>query len=154
MLYKWNYTICDLWRKAFFFLSACCLWNITDRLETVSAMPSSRASSWPRDWTLGSWVSCIAGGFFFAKWPGKPCYIIQIPSYSLGLLWWLSGKKKSSRQWKRRRFNPWVGKISWRRESQPTPVFLPGKSHGQKSLVGYRPWGHKRVGYNLATRQL
>ena len=31
----------------------------------------------------------------------------------------------------------------WRREWQPTPVFLPGESHGQKSLVGYSPWGHK-----------
>ena len=35
-------------------------------------------------------------------------------------------------------FDPWVGKIPWRREWQPTPVFLPGKSHGQRSLVGYR----------------
>ena len=32
---------------------------------------------------------------------------------------------------------------SWRREGQPTPVFLPGESHGQKSLAGYSPWGHK-----------
>ena len=40
-------------------------------------------------------------------------------------------------------FNPWVGKIPWRRKWQPTPVFLPGKSHGQRSLVGYHPWGHK-----------
>ena len=38
---------------------------------------------------------------------------------------------------------PWVGKISWRRKWQPTPVFLPGESHGQKSLAGYSPWGHK-----------
>ena len=36
-----------------------------------------------------------------------------------------------------------VGKISWRRKWQPTPVFLPGKSHGQRSLAGYNPWGHK-----------
>ena len=40
-------------------------------------------------------------------------------------------------------FNPWVGKIPWRRKWQPTPVPLPGKSHGQRSLVGYSPWGHK-----------
>ena len=48
-------------------------------------------------------------------------------------------------------FAPWVGKIPLRRKWQPTPVFLPGKSHGQKSLVGYGPWGHKRVGHNLVT---
>ena len=39
--------------------------------------------------------------------------------------------------------NPWVGKIPLSREWQPTPVFLPGKSHGQRSLVGYSPWGCK-----------
>ena len=39
--------------------------------------------------------------------------------------------------------NPWVGKIPWRRKWQPTPVFLPGESHGQRSLVGYSPWGPK-----------
>ena len=37
----------------------------------------------------------------------------------------------------------WVGKIPWRRKWQPTPVFLPGKSHGRQSLVGYCPWGRK-----------
>ena len=46
-----------------------------------------------------------------------------------------------------------VGKIPWRRKWQPTLVFLPGKSHGWRSLAGYRPWGHKRVRYDLATKQ-
>ena len=41
------------------------------------------------------------------------------------------------------RFNPWVGRIPWRRKWQATPVFLPGKSHGQRNLVGHRPWGGK-----------
>ena len=40
-------------------------------------------------------------------------------------------------------FDPWVGKIPWRRKWQLTPVFFPGESHGQRSLVGYSPWGHK-----------
>ena len=38
---------------------------------------------------------------------------------------------------------PWVGKIPWRRKWQPTPVLMPGKSHGLRSLVGYSPWGCK-----------
>ena len=38
-------------------------------------------------------------------------------------------------------FHPWMGKIPWRRKSQPTPVPLPGKIYGQRSLVGYSPWG-------------
>ena len=40
-------------------------------------------------------------------------------------------------------FHPWIGKIPWRRKWQLTPIFLPGEFHGQKSLVGYSPWGHK-----------
>ena len=40
-------------------------------------------------------------------------------------------------------FDLWVRNIPWRRAGQPTPVFLPGESRGQRSLVGYSPWGHK-----------
>ena len=46
---------------------------------------------------------------------------------------------------KRRGFSPGVGKIPWRGQWQPTPIFLPGKSSGQRSLVGYSPWGHKEL---------
>ena len=38
-------------------------------------------------------------------------------------------------------FDPWIGKIPWRKARQPNPV-LPGKLHGQRSLVGCSPWGH------------
>ena len=54
-----------------------------------------------------------------------------------------SGSKSICLQCGRPRFNPWVGKIPWRRKWQPTPVLLPGESHGWKSLVGYNPWGRK-----------
>ena len=43
------------------------------------------------------------------------------------------------------RFDPWAVKIPWRRAWQPTPVFLPGESHGQRSLVGYSPRGCKEL---------
>ena len=62
--------------------------------------------------------------------------------YLNGLHWWL-------RQWRiclrlrRHRFDPWVGKIPWRRAWQSTPVFLPGESHRQRSLLGYSPRGSK-----------
>ena len=39
-------------------------------------------------------------------------------------------------------FDPWVGRIPWRKSWQPTPVFFPGESHGQSSLAGNSPWGH------------
>ena len=51
--------------------------------------------------------------------------------------------KESSCQCRRLRFNPWVRKTPWRRKRQPTSVFLPGESHGQRNLAGYSPWGHK-----------
>ena len=41
------------------------------------------------------------------------------------------------------KFYPWIGKIPWRREWLPTPVFLPGELHGQRNLVGYSPWDGK-----------
>ena len=58
---------------------------------------------------------------------------------------WFSGKESNChcRRCKGCWFGPWVGKIPWRRKWQPTPVFLPGKSHGQRSLAGYSSWGHK-----------
>ena len=55
---------------------------------------------------------------------------------------WPSGKE-SACQCRRCRFYPWLGKIPCRGKWQPAPVFLPGKSHGQRSLAGYSPWGHK-----------
>ena len=51
---------------------------------------------------------------------------------------------------KRCRFDPWVWKIPWKRKWQPSPVFLPGKSHGQ-SLVGHSPWGQNESDVTEAT---
>ena len=62
-----------------------------------------------------------------------------------GLSWWLSGKE-SACHCRKHKFDSWVRKIPWRRKWQPTPVFLPGKSHGQRSLVG------KRVRHDLMTK--
>ena len=50
-----------------------------------------------------------------------------------------------SLQCRRPGFKPWVRKIFWRRKWHPAPVFLPGKSHGWRSLAGYSPWGHKEL---------
>ena len=70
----------------------------------------------------------------------------QIQGYRLWSTSWLPRGKESTcqcRRCKRRGFSPWVEKIPWRRTWQPTPVFLPGEFHGQRSLTGYSPWGRK-----------
>ena len=56
---------------------------------------------------------------------------------------WLSGKE-SACQCRKLGFDPCVGEVPWRRKWQPIPVFLLGKSHGQRSLVGCSPWGRKK----------
>ena len=58
-----------------------------------------------------------------------------------------------AQQCRRHGFSLWVGKIPWRRKWQPTPIFLAGKSHGQRSPTGYSPRGHKRVGDDLVAKQ-
>ena len=53
--------------------------------------------------------------------------------------------KESACQCRRHGFEPWIRKIRWRRKRQSTIVFLPGEFHGERSLGGYSPWGHKEL---------
>ena len=84
-------------------------------------------------------------------WPIRVLSIIRNSKFSVfkpmsswagGLPWWLSGKEPAC-QCRRHRFSPWVGKIPWRRKWQPTSVFMPRESYGQRSLAGYSPWFRK-----------
>ena len=59
--------------------------------------------------------------------------------------------KKIHLQCRRSRFDPWVGKIPWRREWLPTPVFLLGEFHGQKTLVGLQSMGSQTVGQDITS---
>ena len=67
--------------------------------------------------------------------------------YDTGLSCWLCGKESACQCRRRRRhgFDPWVKKIPWRKKWLPTPVFLPGKVRGQRSLAGFSSWGHKEL---------
>ena len=67
-----------------------------------------------------------------------------------GLPWWLSWWRIRLQR-RRPRFSLWLGKILWRREWLPTSVFVPGEFHGQRSVAGYSPWGH-RVRHDVATK--
>ena len=63
--------------------------------------------------------------------------------FNIGLHWWLSDKESACNTEDAGLIPGW-GRSPQRRKQQPTPVFLPGKSHGERSLVGYSPWGHKQ----------
>ena len=75
------------------------------------------------------------------------CWYFIIAILPLGLPRWFSGKEPACqcRRHKRCGFNPWVRKIPWSRRWQPTPVSLPGESHGQRSLAGYSPRDRKEL---------
>ena len=83
------------------------------------------------------WVSDMRPGW--ASWPHYSteidCVIFSLKSCIQEAQWW-----RICLWFRRLRFDPWVGKMPWRRKWPPTPVFLPGKSHGQRSLAGYSPW--------------
>jgi len=65
----------------------------------------------------------------------------------MGLSRYNSDKESACQCWRghRQRFDPWIGKIPLSKKWQPTPVFLPEKFHGQRSLVGFSPWGHREL---------
>ena len=118
--------------------------------------PNTAGASLGPAWTLCPWASLmlmLVSPFGFAlktsKFPlliwtkkGGLWHDISVP---LGFTGGTSSKEPSCqcRTHKRHEFDPWVGKIPWRRAWQPTPVFWPGESHGWKSMVGYSPQGHK-----------
>ena len=76
----------------------------------------------------------------------------------MGLPKWHCGKesacqcRKCSRH-QRHGFNPWAGKFPWSMKWQPISVFLPGKFHGEKSLMGYSPWGCKESDMTVHSTQ-
>ena len=72
------------------------------------------------------------------------CLTDKLQSRSIGLPWWLLRGKEPTCQSRRWRFNPWIGKIPWRRKRQSTPVFLVGKFQGQRTLEGYSSWGQNQ----------
>ena len=97
----------------------------------------------------------VKPSYIWYKWYSE-FYLGSILIYGKGLTRRLPRclyNKESICQCRRRRFDPWAGKIFWWRKRQSTIVSLSRKSHGQRSLVGYSPWSLKRVRCDLAAKQ-
>ena len=90
----------------------------------------------------GAWQTAVHG--VTKSWT---CNIYHKLYIYIGIPSGSSGKESACQcgRHKRLRFDLWIGKISWRRAWQTTPVFLPGESNEQMSLTGYSPWGHKEL---------
>ena len=102
----------------------------------------------------GAWQATVHGVTKSQTWLSNFHFHFHVLLYDRSLLviyfpWWLSWWRNHL-QCRRWRFDPWIRKIPGRRKLQPTPVFLPGKFHGQRSLVGYSPQDH-RVGHWACT---
>ena len=112
-------------------------------VQESSRMHCTQTLTWTwfryfRRWDFEIWVDAVMG------WdPGGPWDGVR----------WLNGKESAYQcgRCRKCRFDPWVGKIPWRRKWQSPLVFLPGESRGQRSLVGYSPWGSQRVGHRGVT---
>ena len=106
-----------------------------ERILEWVAISSSKGSYWSRD-PIDSLLLSHLGGH------GR--YQSLLISLFLNVTSLLAQIKTVHLKCRRPGFDPWDGKIPWRREWLPTPVFLPGEFHGQRSLAVYNPWGHKR----------
>ena len=111
-------------------------WGVTARVSTVGSMLQAHVCE-PAGRIVGR------GGVWFVQRKAKAALqnnCIPLPG------WWASLVVQTTRiclQGERPGLYPRVGKIPWRRTWQSTPVFLPGKFHGQRSVAGYSPWSHK-----------
>ena len=93
-------------------------------------------------WKLGPLPTCLVLLTSAVSFAGRWSWIRAFPGGTNG-----EESACQGRRHERYRFDPWVGKIPWRTAWQPTPVFLPGESHGQRSLEGYSP-GSQRAGHD------
>ena len=108
------------------------------RASHYPVSPGGGRWSWWKRLTWSVWSSLISGSLGLVMF--ELTYSLLERS-SAWLKWWRICLQ--CKRYRRCRFDPWVRKILWRRKWQPIPVFLPGKPHGWRSIVGYNPWGRK-----------
>ena len=114
-----------------------CKFDAWSRALRASALGQPGGMGWGGRWEGHSgWGHTCPCGWFMSMYGKKK----KTPQYCKVIILHLKKKKESAYQCRRHRFDPWVGKIPWGRKWQPTPVFLPWNSQGQRNLVGYGPW--------------
>ena len=106
---------------------------------------TQQESQYARDWSQTGALDPAFTGMPVVNKVSKESHHLERREIRRGFPSGASGREPACqcRRCKRHGFNPWVGKIPWKRAQQPTPVFLPGEFHGQRNLVGYSPWGRK-----------
>ena len=127
------------WKQNYHMMWQFCFWDKEMRRDSkiISAPPIVAlfpiAKTWKHEMPTDVWIDKEIMRFI--------CIYIYVYIFPGGS----AGKEPACqcRRAKRCRFDPWVRKIPWRRARQPTPVFFPGKLHGQRSLAGYSRWGCK-----------
>ena len=123
--------------EAEFKLRTCCLLLNLDWAQVMLKFSELKRDEKENIWDETGWFIALPADNIY-NW-------IRLP--------WLLSSNESTCHCRRRGFNPWNRKISRRRKWTPSPVLSPGKSHGQRSLVGYSPLDLKRVGHDLVTKQ-
>ena len=140
------------------FSSLCAVWAPVFMDPNFQAIPQNTDIRWHL--LLGFiWTSCSAWWIWIIRvhssdsilpsglWiqESKFKFWWDLRQVCFGLPRWHSDKEPICQCGRRKRcgFDPWIGKIPWRKKWQSTPVFLPGESHRQRNLAGYSPWGSK-----------
>ena len=128
-------------------LSVFCGWQSWDA-ERFHDLPELVQTAQSRAGIQSLSSDCLARHQLRMGWEGRPAYLTLFfswcPTTWRGFLGGSVVKNSSAVQEpEETQVRSWVGKIPWRRAWQPTPVFLPGESLGQRSPEGYSPWGHK-----------
>ena len=98
---------------------------------------------WIKEWmNMTTWIKTATLASYFHLLLGERNLGVNTSAHCV--IYWFSGKKIPC-QYRRPRFNPSIGRSPWRGKWQPSPVFLPEKSHEPKSLVGCSPWVLKEL---------